>query len=412
MPSRFDLHLTVDPFDYQVEGAEFLLRKKYAIIGDEMGLGKSLQALMVSFYLDCPTQIICPSYLKQNWLNEIDKFSAWDYDSGLGNLSSQDLSVVSFEKFQVPSKSPSLLIIDEGHYLKNPEAKRTRKVHDYVKRHSPDYLAILTGTPIKNRVDEWWSLLYLAHQSHSDSDFIRRYPNIWRFRQDFCNEVRFKVKGRTISKWEGVKNLEKLKSYLHHVMIRRKASARKSEKPIIKEVYIDKPMKEKELAEAFAQENNFSSAKAKAALTKSDFTFKYVMDLLNETDCAVIFSDHVNPIIELAENFTQKGIKVGVIVGDTDADLRQGIVNSFNNGDINLLLCTIGAASTGFTMTRSHHMVFNDYSWVEANNKQAMKRIDRIGQRNRCVYHIIFGGPVDKRIRETLQKKATVLEKF
>lgn len=407
--SKFDPHLLVEPFDYQVEGAEFLLRKKYAIIGDEMGLGKSLQALMVSFYLDCPTQIICPSYLKQNWLNEIDKFSAWEYDAGLGNLSHHDLSVVSFEKFQSPNKRPSLLIIDEGHYLKNPDAKRTKKVHDYVKRNSPDYLAILTGTPIKNRVDEWWSLLYLTHLARPDSDFCRRYPSIWRFRRDFCIERRFRVKGRTVSKWEGMKNLEKLKKYLHEVMIRRKATGTK---PIIKEVMIDKPMKEKELELAFESEDHFSSAKAGAALLKADFTFSYTLDLLNEVECAVIFSDHVNPIVKLAEKFTEKGLKVGVIIGDTNAELRQEIVDSFNEGNLSLLLCTIGAASTGFTMTRAHHMIFNDYSWVEAENKQAMKRIDRIGQRNRCVYHIIFGGPVDKRINQTIQNKSAVLEKF
>ena len=69
-------NLKVTPYDYQQEGILFGLQKRRFLIGDEPGLGKTLQSIGV---VDCahayPCLVICPSSLKINWQREFEKFA-------------------------------------------------------------------------------------------------------------------------------------------------------------------------------------------------------------------------------------------------------------------------------------------------------------------------------------------------
>ncbi len=69
-------NLKVTPYDYQQQGILFGLDKKRFLIGDEPGLGKTLQSIGV---IDCagayPCLVICPSSLKINWQREFEKFT-------------------------------------------------------------------------------------------------------------------------------------------------------------------------------------------------------------------------------------------------------------------------------------------------------------------------------------------------
>jgi len=55
-------------------------------------------------------------------------------------------------------------------------------------------------------------------------------------------------------------------------------------------------------------------------------------------------------------------------------------------------------------------MVFNDLSWVPAQNAQAEKRFHRIGQEHKCVVHRILGSPEDTLIVKQLTDKMLVLK--
>ena len=69
-------NLKVEPYPYQKEGILFGLEKKHFLIGDEPGLGKTLQSIGVA---DCarayPCLVICPASLKINWQREFEKFT-------------------------------------------------------------------------------------------------------------------------------------------------------------------------------------------------------------------------------------------------------------------------------------------------------------------------------------------------
>lgn len=61
-------HLKVQPYPYQVDGIVYGLQHHRLIIGDEPGLGKTLQSIgIVDTAPAYPCLVICPSSLKINW---------------------------------------------------------------------------------------------------------------------------------------------------------------------------------------------------------------------------------------------------------------------------------------------------------------------------------------------------------
>jgi SWI/SNF-related matrix-associated actin-dependent regulator 1 of chromatin subfamily A len=109
------------------------------------------------------------------------------------------------------------------------------------------------------------------------------------------------------------------------------------------------------------------------------------------------------------ENLNAKDIKSYCITGQVKDILRQDYIASFQNGKAKVLVATIGAASTGFTLTAARHLVFNDLPWVPADIDQARKRIHRVGQARGCVIHYMLGSPVDLYIKDKLLAKRKTL---
>ncbi len=69
-------HLKVEPYPYQKEGIAAGLKWKRFLLGDDCGLGKTLQSIGVVDTANAyPCLVICPSSLKINWQREFEKFT-------------------------------------------------------------------------------------------------------------------------------------------------------------------------------------------------------------------------------------------------------------------------------------------------------------------------------------------------
>jgi SNF2 family DNA or RNA helicase len=77
-----------------------------------------------------------------------------------------------------------------------------------------------------------------------------------------------------------------------------------------------------------------------------------------------------------------------------------------------VLVATIGSFSTGIDLYSSYNMVINDFNWVPGMMKQAMYRIRRIGQKNKCFFHRIIGTEQDKIIMKKLENKMKVIQEI
>jgi SWI/SNF-related matrix-associated actin-dependent regulator 1 of chromatin subfamily A len=123
----------------------------------------------------------------------------------------------------------------------------------------------------------------------------------------------------------------------------------------------------------------------------------------------VIFTDHLGPVEVIREEL--KDFKVAVIVGGVSVKKREKIKTDFQAGYYDVLIATIGAFSTGVTLTRSSNLVFNDISWVPSDLQQAKDRIHRLGQTATCFVHYIVGAVVDKKILRSIQAKLRTIKK-
>ncbi|WP_188266661.1 MULTISPECIES: DEAD/DEAH box helicase [unclassified Streptomyces] len=169
---------------YQSFGARFVLARRKVILGDEMGLGKTVQAIAVLAHLAAEGQshfmVVCPASVLVNWTREIESrstlpvtvlhgpgrheaFADWKGRGGVG--------VTTFEGlrgFPEPGGGEiGLLVVDEAHSVKNPQAKRSQTVALWAER-CPRVL-FMTGTPMENRVAEFRNLVAMLDPAVADS---------------------------------------------------------------------------------------------------------------------------------------------------------------------------------------------------------------------------------------------------
>ena len=70
IPSVPNTDLDSRLYPHQLEGVQRAAAWKRAMIGDEMGVGKSAQAIALAKHFGGRVCIVCPSYLKHNWMRE------------------------------------------------------------------------------------------------------------------------------------------------------------------------------------------------------------------------------------------------------------------------------------------------------------------------------------------------------
>jgi SWI/SNF-related matrix-associated actin-dependent regulator 1 of chromatin subfamily A len=419
-------------FPYQLEGVEYLLKHRHVLLADQMGLGKSLQALTALVQSGRPGIILCPAYLKGMWAGEIKKFYP-NMPHTIAMKSSQipnkidGVLVCNYEQLDRVAgliDSECAMIIDEAHMLKSMKAKRTKLLHERIKKTPPKFLWLLTGTPIKNRVPEFYSLLLVLSYSDANNGLnIRtKFKSFAGFCRNFCFETIKRVPGgMMLTEYSGLKNALELKEYLKYKYIRRET---KDVLDLPDENHITMPIAKIEGEDAlrFAweahergkierQEETVTPIKVQVAIQKTEYTAAVVRELINgECGPVVVFSDHVAPLKAMVGHF--KDLRTAIITGEVAMTKRTEIVASFQAGQLDVIFCSIGAASVGITLTRSCQMIFNDLPWVPGDLDQARKRILRIGQAHPCYYRYVVADGIDAKIAKTLQEKSKIIQEL
>ncbi len=415
---------------YQIENVNHCLHYPYFLIGDSMGLGKTPSGLAIASICK-KTIVISPAFLKINWQREAEKFTCLSISPILSvrellkrkisNDLNYDLILVNYEiidKIESIFEGVELIICDEFHKIANPQSKMAKALFKILMKYKPQRFIGLSGTAINNRVGEFFNPLRLLSLSHSDCGLRlqddKRINVQFRFNQFFSYE---KYNGYG-SQFFGLKNYTELKKLLEKKYIRHTIEENLPEMPSIRRIEIDGGEYELELQTKLQEcfegkeiENNeneyLSTIKREAAESKILITLNFIEQLLETEDKVIVFSDHRNPILELSSKTLQ--FQPVVIIGGMDVNKKQEAIDAFQLGNSRLLLATIGAASTGLTLTASHICVFNDLPWTPAQLLQAEGRVRRIGQKNNCISYIISKSKIDKIILSTLINKAKIL---
>jgi len=161
-------------YQFQLATVDFMLKRRgRCLVGDEMGCGKTLQALagMCLYRDEWPALVIVPTSLRYNWVtellrwcNEVVDFQHVQMVSSSNDVLSVPLHrgapsvvIVSYsvavlmrkELFEIPF---GVIVCDESHYLKNSGAKRTQALIPLIKK-IPRAL-LLSGTPMLSKPEE------------------------------------------------------------------------------------------------------------------------------------------------------------------------------------------------------------------------------------------------------------------
>jgi SNF2 family DNA or RNA helicase len=176
--SRFVLQLR----PYQEFGVRFAVSVGGGVLGDDMGLGKSIQALAaIAHATDADGQphhlVICPASLIDTWLQEIGRalngISGWRFhgpgrDAALnGWQAAGGILVTSFQQagHLLARQHPRIgfAVVDEAHLVKNPAAQRTKTARQLTE--CADRVLLMSGTPMENRAAELMAIVDLADPS-------------------------------------------------------------------------------------------------------------------------------------------------------------------------------------------------------------------------------------------------------
>lgn len=168
---------------FQIAGVDYVLSMGNTLIGDQPGLGKTMQAIAVANEIQAErVLVLCPANIRIQWCERIRAWTTMTYPYTVypvmhgrrGVHPTAEWTVVSYDLarteviWRVLAKGRyDLLILDEAHYLKTIDARRTRTVfgrHDQLVMPAPalaeraSRVLALTGTPLPNRPREAYTL--------------------------------------------------------------------------------------------------------------------------------------------------------------------------------------------------------------------------------------------------------------
>jgi hypothetical protein len=188
------IHDDVEFYAHQLDGVRQLANWSSFILADDMGLGKSLQALTVAaidFQRGRAARIliVCPAFLKWNWAEEIQEHTSFTWEVYNGTPAKRqkqrtefdsDILICGYEQIandgeELRALGWDILICDEAHAIKERSSKRSKAVY----RMPAKRVFLLTGSPVLNRPNELWGLLHRVAPA--------RFPSYWQFVNRFCN---------------------------------------------------------------------------------------------------------------------------------------------------------------------------------------------------------------------------------
>jgi SNF2 family DNA or RNA helicase len=449
---------------FQRGSVAYALEKRHVILGDEVGLGKTVIALAtVQAAMAFPVVIVCPASLKENWAREARKWIPSRADdvrilSGTkpdGPITSS-IAILNYDILsgwlpQVLALQPKCVILDEAHAIKNRGSQRSKAAEILCK--GKPVLLFLSGTSILNRPNE------LIHQLKC-LDRLKDLGGFWAFANRYC--------GATRDRWglhlDGATHLDELSAKLRATCyVRHKKSevlkdlpdkrhcqqyfgidnreeytqcfkdtARWfAEKRVQEESFLqsisDMPEAERDAAIALKRRSEASRILRAEKLARieglkqvaANGKLKAVIDWVNlfldgGDGKLVLFAHHVDILNKLMAAFPDAAHILGV---DTIEE-RQNSVDRFQSEATCRLLIgsmgstQVGPAAQGWTLTAANNVAIAEFPWTPAIVEQAEGRCHRIGQGSSEVtcWNLIASNTIDEDIIKMLDAKRDIVQ--
>lgn len=392
---------------YQEFGARYLIAQQRALLGDDMGLGKTIQVLAAMCHLYAKGArhffVVVPNSVLLNWEREVtkhtelsvviahgdereDRIAQWRDNGGVAITTYGTL-----QKILHLIPHVDMVAIDEAHLVKNPEAQRTQAVAQLTK--GCDYVTLMTGTALENRLDEMLALAALAQPEmehvfeqmsrmaieyiHSE-DLIDQVAPVYLRRTQ--KDVLFELPERILLDNWVIPSEDDKAAYLlspAQVMSRRLAATRGDGSP--------------------------ASAK-----------YEFLLDLVEEHRQAgrkiVVFSffrDVINDVCNMLGGTPS-------ITGDISSIERQKIIDSFaSDPDQSVLVLQVDAGGVGINLQCAQVVILMEAQFKPSTEWQAIARVHRMGQSRQVIVHRLLAiGTIEERLVQLIEMKAKLFESY
>lgn len=444
---------TLRPF--QRAGVQYALKNKRVLIGDQMGLGKTVEALATIQAANAyPALIICPASLKLNWQREARKWlpdgTTIEVVNGRKAKHSADVTIINYDIVGRKAHKETLIgrrlravICDESHYIKNYKAKRTQHVTDICK--SAEYRLLLSGTPMMNRPQELISQLKAlgrledmggfwnfgkryckARQTRYGWDFsgaanlgelnekLRMNCYVRREKSDVLAELPAKQRAEMFLPLSNQREYSKAERDLI-TWLRKNATADKKFNQSIAKLSKEEQRKrrseranEKEQRARRAEQLvRISTLKKLVAQGKMKAAIEWIESFTEAGEKLIVFGYHTEVCEQLAEHFSAP-----MIIGSTTQSNRQAAVDRFqNDDDCKIIVGNLQAMGVGLTLTAASNVAFMELGWTPAIHDQAEDRAHRIGQESRVTaWYLLAEHTIEDTISELIEQKREIVD--
>jgi len=436
---------------YQHRGFSWMYRNSRigfgSILADDMGLGKTLQviSILLKFKEEKAIDdkhkalIVVPTGLLTNWQAEIQKFApsisshifhgtSRDYKLFDADVMLTTYGVLRSDADLLKKQKWQVMIIDEAQNIKNHDTVQSKAVKSI-----PSNIRIaMSGTPVENRLTEFWSIMDFANKGYLGT--------VKTFKTDYAEPIQVFNDEDVVAKFRKITS---------PFMMRRM----KSDKSIISDLpdkieqnqfalltkqqaslYQQTMQVAMEEIEGFSDEK--SLFKRQGLVLQMILALKQICNhptnFLKNGKFDPTLSGKTELLFELLDSIVESGEKVLIFTqfremgnllsrfiterfgespmfyhGGSSVTQRNEMVERFqNNRADKIFILSLKAAGTGLNLTAASHVIHYDLWWNPAVENQATDRAYRIGQKkNVMVHRMITKNTFEERIDEMIQKK-------
>jgi SNF2 family DNA or RNA helicase len=295
------------------------------------------------------------------------------------------------------------LIIDEASKLKNPNSKTSKSLVEYCAKLKRVYL--LSGTPSPNGLYEYYAQLRCL-------DIFNVPQSYSAFKKEFFTNVSFNPQYEVLQ----VK-LDRKEELLNHIKKYAIYMAKEDCLDLPDKVFVDRKIElppdirkeydkmRKDLYISLGEETDILAQSSVAMLNKLNqissgfiidtelqithrlgtFKVKELQEVLEEIgdEQVVIWANFKEEYKMIKEALGDKCIEYH---GGVGIDAKNAAVGKFKAGEVQYFLANPISAAHGLTLTNASYMIFYSYNYSLELYAQAVDRIHRIGQTNKCTY--------------------------
>jgi len=396
------------PRPYQLEGRDFLAARRYALLADQMRVGKTPQAIMACDRVGAERILILTPAIGtyqwamqwQDWSNrapavilDSDGGSFSDFKGVL--VSSYNRALTNLPALLAPPKW-DVFIPDEAHFAKTPTAKRTSMV--YGRRGigwNAERLWALTGTPAPNHAAEMWAMLRAFGAVKMTYEEFAYYYCIY-------NQAKGRFHGNQ------KKHLPELLELVKPFTLRRTLREVAPSMPRIGyNFYVVKPETTADLGsdieDQIAEKNRIEVAMAKVPALAQEIQDNLEAGEYTQT---VVFGYHVEPLKALVGTLLERGVEAASLTGSTPAGKRRNIQDAFRLGVLPVLVGQILAAGMAIDLSAAQHGYFLELDYVPASNQQAAHRLVNIQTQDPVTFDVLtWPNTMDDRVQRRIVQK-------